>query len=407
MWFRSRNQPTAALRAGEATRGLAALSIRPVIALPEGEEPPTEFRIFAVGVNETEKGQFLWDEVAAAMCMDFWKTKRVDLSMDWEHQALAEPPIEAPASAWWDPEIRNGELWATNVRWTTRAAEQIRNKEYRYFSPAFTFDPETRRPDRIINAALTNIPAMDALVPLVAATATAADQAKETKDMEELAALKAKLSSMETEMSALRAQLSAKDTENADLKAKLSAFSDDEKEECRVAGLRIDVSRTERRSTVAALSANAAKLRELTGEATDAAAIARVTVMKGDAAEVVQLRASIAEAEERAINAELTTVLAEGVKAKKIQPAEDHPARKRLITAALGMGGGKMTKEGIAWLKAEIADRAPLVAGRETVERPVPGVALTEQQKRIARLSGMSVTDRAKAAERDAAEANQ
>lgn len=387
------------------------MSVRPVFEIPmSGDEPPTEFRLFSVGINQTEKGDFLWDAVAAATCMTFYQNKKVDLSMDWEHQALAEPPVEAPASAWWTPEIRDGELWASDVKWTPRAAQQLRNKEYRYFSPAFTFDQETRRPDRIINAALTNIPAMDAIAPLVAANAVTAT-AKETTDMEELkaelAALKAKQTATETEMSALRAQLSAKTEECAALTVKLSGMADEEKEECRAVGLRFDAPKTERRSTVAALSATAAKLRELTGEATDAAAIARVVVMKGDAAEVVQLRASSADAEERAISAEVGTVLADGVKAKKIPPSEDHPSRKRLMTAALGMGNGKMTKEAIAWLKAEIADRAPIVAGTETVARPVPGLALTQQQKYMARLSGMSIEDRAKAAEREAAEANQ
>ncbi len=399
-WRRKQASETVALRAGDSLHGLAALSVRPVMQLPDGEEPPREFRVFSLGVNETEKGPFLWDEVAAAMCMDFWKTRRVDLPMDWEHQALAEPPIQAPAAAWWDPEIRDGELWATNIRWTPDAEEQIRKKEYRYFSPAFTFDAETTRPNRFINVALTNIPAMDAIAPLVAASA--ATTPKETKEMEEL---KAELAALKAEMNTLRAQLSAKDTENAELKAKLSAMGDEEKEECRAVGLRFDAPSAERRTAIAALTSVATKLRELTGETTNEAAIAKLTMIKADAAETAQLRARIAESEERAVKAELKAVIDEGVSAGKVPPSEDHEQRKLLMTAVLSMGSGKLTSAGVAWLRSTIAALPKLISGSETVRQDGGKPVLTEQQKRIARLAGgeNGLTNRQKYAEKEAA----
>ncbi len=358
-WRTRRSEKTATLRAGDPVRGLAALSVRPVIALPDGEDPPTEFRIFTVGVNETEKGPFLWDEVAAALCMAFWKGKGVDLSMDWEHQALAEPPVEAPASAWWVPEIRDGELWATNVRWTPRADQQIRNKEYRYFSPAFTFEPDSRRPDRIINAALTNIPAMDLIAPLVAATATAADNAKENENMDELNALKA-------EISELKGKLSAKTEECASLTLKLSAMGDDEKETCRVAGLRFDAPKADRFAALTALTSTTAKLREVTGQATDAAALATLDVWKGEHGEVARLRSDLTGIEERTVAAELKQILDAAEAEGKMPPAEEHPTRKSVMTAFLKMGNGKPSSDGIAWLKAHIPTMPVIAPGRET-----------------------------------------
>lgn len=369
-FWRTKKSDTAALKAGDAIRGLAALSVRPVMQLPDGDEPPTEFRIFAVGVNETEKGPFLWDEVAASLCMAFYQGKKVDLSMDWEHQALAEPPIQAPASAWWTPEIRDGELWATNIRWTPDAAEQIRKKEYRYFSPAFTFDAidaDLARPKRIINVALTNIPAMDAITPLVAASANAADTSKEIKDMEEL---KAELASLKAEMGTLKAQLAAKDTENADLKAKLSAMGDEDKEECRAVGLRFDAPRSERRTVVAALTATAAKLREATGQATDAGALATVDVWKGEHGEVVKLRAELTGIEERTVAAELKQIIDAAEAAGKMPPAEDHPTRKSVMTAFLKIGNGKPSSDGIAWLRGHVETMPVIAAGRETSAGP-------------------------------------
>jgi len=366
MRFWRRNDKTAALRAGESVRSLAALTVRPVFQIPmNGDDPPTEFRLFSVGVNETEKGPFMWDEIAEATCMQFWANKRVDLSMDWEHQALAEPPVEAPASAWWTPELRDGELWATNVKWTPRAEQQLRNKEYRYFSPAFTFDEESRRPERIINAALTNIPAMDGIAPLVAANAVA-PTAKETKDMEELNALKARLASMETEMSTLRTSLAAKTEECAALTVRLSAMGDDDKETCRVAGLKFDAPKAERLSAVAALAATSARLREVTGQTTDAGALATLTVWKADSAAVAQLRADATALEERTVASELKSLLETGEAEGRIPPGADHPIRKSVMEAFLGMGGGKASSAGIVWLKAHIPTMAKVVEGTAT-----------------------------------------
>ena len=133
-----------------------------------GGEPPREFRIFPFGRVETTKGVFLFDQEAARRVMQAWRDYGNRLSIDYEHQALepvANGPV--PAAGWFDLEVREDGLWAVNVEWTPRAAELLRNREYRYFSPAFYVDEEGRIVE-LINLALTNIPATKRMEPLVA-----------------------------------------------------------------------------------------------------------------------------------------------------------------------------------------------------------------------------------------------
>lgn len=106
------------------------------------------------------------------MVMADYHQHGIELSFDYEHAAMfdgSETPKGAPSAGWFAPEIRNGELWATNIRFTPRAADYLKNREYRYFSPAFKVDEETNRITCLINCALTNIPATDNLTPIVAA----------------------------------------------------------------------------------------------------------------------------------------------------------------------------------------------------------------------------------------------
>ncbi len=136
------------------------------IPVPGGE--PREFRIFPFGRVETTKGVFLFDQEAARRVMQAWRDYGNRLSIDYEHQAL-EPVSNGPvpAAGWFDLEVREDGLWAVNVDWTPRAMELLRNREYRYFSPAFYVDEEGRIVE-LINLALTNLPATKRMEPLVA-----------------------------------------------------------------------------------------------------------------------------------------------------------------------------------------------------------------------------------------------
>lgn len=89
--------------------------------------------------------------------------------IDYEHQTfLAEKNGQpAPAAGWIDGrglEWREGRgLFATQVEWTERARNMIRDGEYRYLSPAFTWDDETGHVKLLVNAGLTNNPGLDGM----------------------------------------------------------------------------------------------------------------------------------------------------------------------------------------------------------------------------------------------------
>src|SRR5579871_1568223 len=89
------------------------------------------------------------------------------LVIDYEHQSLlaANNGQPAPAAAWFKSlEWRDGDgLYAIDVEWTARAAAMIEAKEYLYISPVFGYDKKTGAVKSLINAALTNNPALDGM----------------------------------------------------------------------------------------------------------------------------------------------------------------------------------------------------------------------------------------------------
>lgn len=132
---------------------------------------PSEFRLFQFGDNPTSKGTFKLDADSAAAIMAAYQKHGTELAIDYEHQTFeaANNGKPAPAAGWFKPEVRADGVYATNVRWTPRAAEMLKGREYRYFSPTFTVDKQLRV-TRILNAALTNLPASQGQQALVAAS---------------------------------------------------------------------------------------------------------------------------------------------------------------------------------------------------------------------------------------------
>ena len=157
---------------------IASLRLARAVKLDMGEDkaPPAEFRIFAFGTFESTKGSFIFDKEAAQLVMDAQAAWGNECSMDYEHQALQDPPIKAPAAAWYTLALRDDGLWATGIKWTPGGAAHLTAGEYRYFSPAFMSDKDTKRITRLVNLALTNLPATLDMQPLVAASMVAVDK---------------------------------------------------------------------------------------------------------------------------------------------------------------------------------------------------------------------------------------
>lgn len=139
-------------------------------ALPSGTLP-TEFRLFVFGWNASTKGEILFDERAAADVMTAFDEHGVDVMIDLEHLSLTEgESFDPDARGWCRLELRDGELWAVDVKWTDDGAERLSQRRQRYVSPAFWTDPETKRVREITNIAITAMPATHGAPPLIAAS---------------------------------------------------------------------------------------------------------------------------------------------------------------------------------------------------------------------------------------------
>ena len=92
------------------------------------------------------------------------KVRGIDISIDYSHDALGE------AAGWVSAaDARPGGLWLM-VQWTKEAADRIRDKKYRYFSPEFadqwTDSKGKKHEDVLIGGGLTNRPFLKDLLPV-------------------------------------------------------------------------------------------------------------------------------------------------------------------------------------------------------------------------------------------------
>lgn len=133
-------------------------------------EVPTEFRIFAYGKVPTLKGDFVFTREDCAELLADRDMQNAEVEIDYEHQTYDDTPGPKPAAGWCQLEARDDGLWAVNVRWTDTASKLLQAGEYRYFSPTFRAHSGTKEILQLANLALTNIPAMRKITPLVAAS---------------------------------------------------------------------------------------------------------------------------------------------------------------------------------------------------------------------------------------------
>jgi phage I-like protein len=152
------------------------------LSVAAGESPPREFRIFAAGPNASRKGTVVFDDEAARAVMASYQQHGTDIMLDLEHLSLDDDNrnFDPDARGWCRLEVRGGELWAVDVRWTPDGETRLREKRQRYISPAFTVDPASKRVRELVNIAITAMPATDKLTPLVAARARAANQERDS-----------------------------------------------------------------------------------------------------------------------------------------------------------------------------------------------------------------------------------
>ncbi len=139
-----------------------------VVANESGAPVPNEIQIIPYGSHQTLKGPFTCDEESQALVMNAFASRHGDMVIDFEHQSILDPPVEAPAAGWIKRLINKGKegIWAA-VEWTEKARQYIANKEYRYISPVWLQRASDNKVIYLFNAALTNTPNITSMVPIV------------------------------------------------------------------------------------------------------------------------------------------------------------------------------------------------------------------------------------------------
>lgn len=129
---------------------------------------PEEIQLLPYGYVKSTEGDFIVDEISVKEIKENLAKRKNDTVIDYEHQTLYGG--EAPAAGWFNVNdlIDKGQagIWV-KPKWTPRAEQYIKNKEYRYFSPVVLVRLSDMRVINIHSGALTNTPAIDGMVPIV------------------------------------------------------------------------------------------------------------------------------------------------------------------------------------------------------------------------------------------------
>lgn len=137
------------------------------------QEANGRVQLFPFGWFEAQDGRggrwYVGDENGYALADDINNTA-IDLMIDYEHQTLyiQDNGKGNPAAGWiTKAEYISGEGLFADVRWTPQATQEIKDGVYRYLSPLFLTDG-SGMVIKVLNAALTNRPALHNLQEVVA-----------------------------------------------------------------------------------------------------------------------------------------------------------------------------------------------------------------------------------------------
>jgi phage I-like protein len=359
---------------------------------------PTEFRIFAAGKNESTKGSFNFDEKSAKAVMAAAAERGVDIPIDYAHgttdpMGMLNPEMAGKAAGWCSLELRDGELWAVNVRWTKNALAAIEAKEWRYISPTFAHDKDNR-PQVLLAVALENVPALHNLEPLVAASAGVkelsmdawvpmcfASRCSVTSLACQGCPAKVMCASLcygtsvppdpPASVTPAQMQMSARES--------FAALLKEHSMKTVLAALKLSetASEAEALAAVTALAAqvqstgtDVAPLLALTGKTTVPEAIGAVQALKAEAEKAAALSAKIAEIEKAAVEAERTSLIEEGKKSGKLAPALEAWAKSlpvESLKAFLAAATPVVTPLGAGKGEPKVDPAAPASADEKTI----------------------------------------
>lgn len=137
------------------------------ISLPDGD-PPSEFRLIKYGVTESTQGPYMLDQQSAKEVMTTFKNRNIKLNFDYNHASInPRTPEDGIAAGWYDLDLREDGIWAKNIKWTDKAFNHLKSREYAYYSPTFKRN-KNGYVTRIVNAAICNLPGSNDIDPIVA-----------------------------------------------------------------------------------------------------------------------------------------------------------------------------------------------------------------------------------------------
>lgn len=131
-------------------------------------------KLLPLGLVHSTKGDFLVDDESFRLIRCKFMERQLQVPIDYEHQTLKD--MQAPAAGWVkDIVLKNDGIYGA-VDWTERAAEYLKNREYRYISPVVTLRNADKKAVGLHSAALTNTPAIDAMTPIVCSNKPSGDK---------------------------------------------------------------------------------------------------------------------------------------------------------------------------------------------------------------------------------------
>ncbi|MDW0723718.1 phage protease [Mannheimia haemolytica] len=137
------------------------------------QEANGRIQLLPFGWFEAQDGRggrwYVGDENGYALADDINNTA-IDLMIDYEHQTLyiQDNGKGNPAAGWiTKAEYISGEGLFADVKWTPQATQEIKDGVYRYLSPLFLTDG-SGMVIKVLNAALTNRPALHNLQEVIA-----------------------------------------------------------------------------------------------------------------------------------------------------------------------------------------------------------------------------------------------
>lgn len=126
---------------------------------------PTEVKILPLGHVISRKGDFDVDEESFRLMQQHFKDRGIDIVVDYEHQTLDD--VQAPAGGWIKELYKGEDAIIAKIEWTPKAAEYLKNKEYKYLSPVVLTRKIDKKAVLLHSVALTNTPAIDGMFPII------------------------------------------------------------------------------------------------------------------------------------------------------------------------------------------------------------------------------------------------